>query len=150
MRIDSASACGKVLVGLGVTEDELRAVKLFRWDFQLGDAITVALPGRRAVILMKNSHLRLGDDGQLAVGWHLSLLRHEMCHVRQALGWGFLRYWRTHLLARVTSRSVSARETDCEKPCYEVQRNAREANSALAMAVLALAADDNEPTDAIS
>ena len=126
MKIDPASAAGALLVQFGVTPDELRAASFHRWDLQLGGAITVALPGRRARILMRSHYLPTGADGQLTVGSHLSTVRHELCHVRQLSQWGFLGYWWRHLMARIRTRSVLAQESEEERPCYEAQAQARD------------------------
>ena len=85
----------------------------------MGGAITVALPFKRAVILLKSRYLQLPE---LADGRHLALIRHEFCHVNQLQRWGFAQYWLRHLWARVRTRSVLAAESDAEAPCYEAQR----------------------------
>ena len=124
MKISPDSVAGKRLLGFGVTDSELAKARLLHWNAQLGGAITVALPFGRVVILMKSRYLPVGSDGQLIDGPHLPLVRHEFCHVAQIQRWGFFRYWAMQLWARVQTRSVLARESAVERPCYEAEAEA--------------------------
>lgn len=124
MRIDPTSEAGRLLLEMGVPEEDLEAARFVRFNWQAGGAITLPIPFGGAVVLAKNRYVVTGDDGAIAVGRHLALLRHELVHVRQRKDWGILRYWMKHLWARVTTGSLLARESDAERPGYEAQHAA--------------------------
>lgn len=122
MKIAAGSVAGIRLIGWGVTELELRRTRIYAFDLQVGGAITIALPMKRAWILIKRRYLVGSPEGGLADGRHLALIRHEFCHVSQIRRWGVLGYWARHIWARIRSRSLLAQETFAEAPCYEAQR----------------------------
>lgn len=122
MKISPASVAGRRLLGWGVTEDELRRTRFYAFDLQAGGAITIALPMKRAAVLMKRKYLVRTQQGELADGRHLALVRHELCHVSQVKRWGLFGYWARHLWARIQSRTLLAEKTFAEAPCYEAQR----------------------------
>ncbi|MBI4305350.1 MAG: hypothetical protein HY678_03425 [Chloroflexi bacterium] len=124
MRIRPETPAGRRLLSWGVTATHLGRTRIFGWDLQRGGAITIALPLRLALIPIRRRYLVRDAQGELADGPHLALIRHEFCHVQQNSEWGFLGYWRRHLLARLRSRSLLAAESDVEAPCYEAQRHA--------------------------
>ena len=100
MKIDPSSEAGRLLIEMGVSEEDLGATRFVRFNWQAGGAITLPIPFGGCVVLAKSRFLPAGDDGELAVGRHLALLRHEMVHVRQRKEWGFLGYWARHIWAR--------------------------------------------------
>ena len=124
MNISPDSVVGRRLLGFGVTEEELAATRVFQWDVQPGAAGTSPLSGETATILAKGRYLPLDSRGQLRDGRHVALLLHEFCHVRQIREWGALRYLGKHIAARIQTRSILARDSDVERPCYEAQRRA--------------------------
>lgn len=125
MKISPDSVVGRRLLGFGVTEEELAATGVFQWDVQPGAAGTFPLSGESAVILAKGRYLPLDSRGQLRDGRHVALLRHEFCHVRQIREWGALSYLGKHIAARIQTRSILARDSDVERPCYEAQYRAQ-------------------------
>lgn len=124
MRIDPASRPGRRLVGLGVTEEQLRFVRFYAFDLQLGGAVTLAVPFWGCVILARRTYLQVDSEDSAVSAVSLSLLRHEMCHVRQRRQWGFLRYVWRHSMARLKTRSIMAAGAETEMPCYEAQAEA--------------------------
>ena len=98
---------------------------VFRWDLQPGAAGAFPLSGRTAVILAKSRYLPQDSAGRLRDGRHVALLRHEFCHVRQMLEWGTMTYLGRHIAARIRTRSILARDSDVERPCYEAQYRAQ-------------------------
>lgn len=122
MKIGPDSVAGRRLLGWGVTERELERARLYRWNWQKGGAITVALPFKRAFIFLQSRYLVTGGGGDLTDGRHLALIRHEFCHVAQLQRWGFAGYWLRHLWARVRTRNLLAANSEVEAPCYEAQR----------------------------
>ena len=124
MKISPDSVVGRRLLGFGVTEEELAATYVFRWDLQPGAAGTFPLSDRKAVILAKSRYLPQDRDGRLRDGCHIALLAHEFCHVRQLREWGAPAYLGRHGAARIETRSILARDSDVEKRCYEAQRRA--------------------------
>ena len=127
LKITPESEAGKTLMSFGVTADELEAATFGKLDWQSGAAVTLALPFGGCLILAKSKYLKTDEKGELPVTYSLNLLRHELCHVNQVKRWGFFGYWRRQLWARVQTRSLLARESDAERPCYEAQREAQEA-----------------------
>ena len=119
MKVSPPSPAGRVLLSLGVGEAELMAASFHRFNWQVGAAVTLAMPGGRCLILMKSKYLKTDESGQLVVSHLLHLHRHELCHVAQAQRWGFFGYWRRQLWARIATRSLLARNSDVERPCYE-------------------------------
>lgn len=77
-----------------------------RWRVQPGAAITLPVPFCGPVIFHKRPL-----EG--------ALLRHELCHVRQLRRWGNIPYVCKHVWARVTSRSLMAKDHPVEKECYD-------------------------------
>lgn len=124
MNISPNSVVGRRLLGFGVAEEELAATHVFRWDLQLGAALVVPLSDHTAVILVKSRYVPQCSEGELCDGRHVPLLRHEFCHVRQIREWGALAYLGRHIAARIKTRSILARDSDVEKPCYEAQYRA--------------------------
>ena len=124
MEISPDSVVGRRLLGFGVTGEEIAATRVFQWDLQLGAALTLPLSDHTAVILAKDRYVPLDSRGQLLDGRHVALLVHEFCHVRQIREWGALTYLGKHIAARIETRSILARESDVERPCYEAQRRA--------------------------
>jgi hypothetical protein len=119
MKISPLSPAGRKLLSLGVGEAELNAASFHRFNWQVGGAITLAMPGGRCLIMMKSKYLKTDESGQLVVSRLLHLHRHELCHVAQAQRWGFFGYWRRQLWARIATRSLLAKDSDVERPCYE-------------------------------
>ncbi len=124
MKIQPDSVAGRRLLAFGVTEEEMAATHVFCWDCQFGAAVTLPLSDRAAVILAKSRYLPQASVGVLSDGRHVALIRHEFCHVRQVREWGALKYICRHIAARIKTRSILARESDVEKPCYEAQARA--------------------------
>ena len=124
MKISPDSGVGRRLLGFGVTEEEIAATHVFCWDMQVGAAVTLPLPNGAAVVLAKDRYLPQDPTGRLQDGRHVALLRHEFCHVRQIREWGVLTYLGKHIAARIQTRSILARDSDVERPCYEAQRRA--------------------------
>ena len=124
MKISPDSVVGRRLLGFGVTREELAATHVFRWDFQVGAAVTLPLAGDAALILAKSGYVPQEAPGVLGDGRHVALLRHEFCHVRQIREWGALDYLGKHIAARIETRSILARESDVERSCYEAQYRA--------------------------
>ena len=58
------------------------------------------------------------DDDELVDSARLSILRHELCHVRQMPDWGALAYICRQLWARVKTRSLYAKTAPEESVCY--------------------------------
>ena len=129
MKIAPASAAGQKLMSFGVTAQELDAASFLRLDWQFGSAVTLALPGGKCLVLIKGKYLEKDETGGLRLTPALGYFRHELCHVGQALRWGFFGYWRRHLWARLKTRSILAKESDAERPCYEAGAAARDALS---------------------
>ena len=124
MRIQSDSIVGQRLLGFGVTEEEMAATHVFRWEWQFGAAVTLPLLNGPAVILAKSRYVPQASVGVLSDGRHVALIRHEFCHVRQVREWGAVTYIGRHIAARIKTRSILARESDVERPCYEAQYRA--------------------------
>lgn len=97
---------------------------------QAADALTVVWPFGKATVFIKSEFIETDDSGEIPVGWHLALIRHELYHVEQGRKWGFVGYWACHLWARVKHRSIKAKEASVEAPAYELQRAAEKALSA--------------------
>jgi hypothetical protein len=110
---------------MGVPEGDLRSTRFLRFNWQAGGAVTLPLPFAGAIVLAKSRFLVSDESGGLAVGRHLALIRHELVHSGQRREWGIVRYWLTHLLARVTTRSLLAAESGAERPAYEAEAAAR-------------------------
>ena len=121
MRIDPSSPAGQLLIEMGVPEGDLHSTRFLRFDWQVGGAVTLALPFAGSIVLAKRRFLVRDESGAISVGRHLALIRHELVHARQRAEWGVLRYWLTHLLARVQTRSLLAENSDAERPGYEAQ-----------------------------
>ena len=105
----------------GVELSELEAARIYAFDWQLGAAITLAVPILGPVILIKRKWLAYDADGELADSESLKKLRHEMCHVRQILDWGGLAYFRRQLWARVKTGSLYAKTSPEESECYAAE-----------------------------
>ena len=119
IRLDSANA--ELLTRHGVAPRELKAARIFVFDFQLGAAITLPFPILGPVVLIKRKWLVYNNDDQLADVESIKMLRHELCHVRQILDWGGLAYLIRHVLARFKTRSLYARSAPEESDCYWAQ-----------------------------
>ncbi len=125
MKILHTSDVGQRLLQFGVTREELAATHVFQWDLQPGGAGTFPLSDSSAVIFAKGRYLPTNPEGRLLDGPHVALIAHEFCHVRQIREWGALSYMGRHIGARIKTRSILARESDVEKPCYDVQHRVR-------------------------
>ena len=121
MRIRSGSRGERILTSHGVGLREIEATRIYVLNFQKGAAITLALPFLGPTILIKRAWLGLDENNELTDSWHMQMLCHELCHVRQMQEWGSLRYMARHLLARIKTRSVLAKSAPEERECYEVQ-----------------------------
>lgn len=121
MKINLDSPSARRLMQHGVKPRELKASRIFVFDFQIGDAITLPLPIIGPVILIKRRWLVFDDDDQLEDSANLKMLRHELCHVRQIQDWGGLAYMRRHIWARIKTRSILARTAIEESVCYSAQ-----------------------------
>lgn len=119
MKISPSGPAGRHLLSLGVEEEDLAAASFHRCDWQVGAAVALALPWGRCLIMMKSKYLRTDGNGELVASAQMHLHRHELCHVAQARRWGFFGYWRRHLRARIATRSLLAKHSDVERPCYE-------------------------------
>ena len=121
MRIRLGSASAELLTKHGVASRELKAARIFVFDFQLGEAITLPFPILGPAILIKRKWLVYNDDDELSDVESIKMLRHEFCHVRQILDWGGLAYLRRHLFARLKTRSLYAMNAPEESECYWAQ-----------------------------
>lgn len=131
MRIRTDSSSAQRLRTHGVTDEEMEKARIFVFNQQFGAAITLPIPLLGPTIFIKKKYLVFeppvdGGESQLEDGPSIALLRHEFCHVRQILEWGSLMYMPRQLWARVRSRSLYAKETPEEAPCYQAEREARE------------------------
>ena len=63
-------------------------------------------------------------DGELTDGPDIRFPVHELCHARQVLDWGTLRYLARHIRAWIQTRSILAKSAPEEVPCYEAQEAA--------------------------
>ena len=135
MKIDPNTAAGKHLLGepheahgahaWGAEPTDLRKAHIFRFNFQLGGAVTLPIPFLGALVLIK-SHLLDFDGKELRDAATLSSLRHELCHVIQVRRWGTALYLLIHLWARVQTFSVLAKSSSAEAGCYEIERRFKE------------------------
>lgn len=121
MRIRLGSASSELLKKHGVALRELKAARIFVFDFQLGVAITLPFPIWGPVILIKRKWLVYDDDDELKDAESIKMLRHELCHVRQILDWGGLAYLRRHVAARLKTMSLYATTAPEESECYWAQ-----------------------------
>jgi hypothetical protein len=78
MRIAPESAAGQRLLAWGVTERELRAARLFRWDLQKGGAVTLPVFFGRSLIFAKSRYVARDERGELEDGPRLTKIRHEL------------------------------------------------------------------------
>ncbi len=118
MKLQPDTPSASRLMQHGVQLTELEAARIYVFDWQVGAAITLAVPRFGPVILIKRRWLVYDDGGELADNESLKKLRHEMCHVRQILDWGGLTYLRRQLWARVKTGSLYARASPEESGCY--------------------------------
>lgn len=123
MKLQPDTPSASRLMRHGVELSELQAARIYVFDWQVGAAITLAVPLLGPVILIKRRWLVYDDDGELADDESLKKLRHEMCHVRQILEWGGLAYLRRQLWARVKTGSLYARASSEESECYTAEAN---------------------------
>ncbi len=121
MKLQPDAPSASRLMQHGVEPPELKAARIYVFDWQAGAAITLAVPLLGPVILIKCRWLVYDADGELADGESLKKLRHEMCHVRQILDWGGLTYIRRQLWARVKTGSLYARASPEESECYAAE-----------------------------
>ena len=121
MRIALESPSAKRLMQHGVDPRELRASRIYVFDFQAGAAITLPIPILGPTILIKRKRLVFDEDNELEDSERLAFLRHELCHVRQILDWGGLAYMRRQLWARVKTLSLYAKTAPEESACYSAQ-----------------------------
>ena len=121
MKLQPDTPSASRLMQHGVELSELKAARIYVFDWQVGAAITLAVPLLGPVILIKRRWLVYDDDGELADNESLKKLRHEMCHVRQILDWGGLAYLRRQLWARVKTGSLYARSSPEESECYSAE-----------------------------
>lgn len=131
VRISSNSAAGQFLISQGASESVLETANFRVLNWQFGDALTVMLPFGKATIFTKTRFIATDESGEIPVGRHLALIRHELHHVEQGREWGFFKYWARHLWARVRHGSISAKQSSVEAPAYELQRAAYVALDAL-------------------
>ena len=124
MRIAIGSPSAERLAQHGVGESEIAATRFYVFNFQIGAAITLPVPLLGPVVLIKGKRLVRDADGELADGPAIRFPVHELCHARQVLDWGTLRYLARHIWARIKTRSVLAANAPEEVPCYEAQEAA--------------------------
>jgi hypothetical protein len=123
MKILSTTAAGVELQTFGVSAAHLDSTTFWGWRKPfIHGGITLILPFGKAIVIIESRYLRKDDSGELIVDRQIALLRHELCHVQQGEDWGMLTYWRRHIWARITSRSMGAKETDVERCCYDALR----------------------------
>ncbi len=121
MKLQPGTPSASRLMQHGVELSELRAARIYVFDWQAGAAITLAVPLLGPVVLIKRRWLVYDGDGELADNESLKKLRHEMCHVRQILDWGGLPYLRRQLWARVKTGSLYAKTSPEERECYAAE-----------------------------
>ena len=114
----------------GVASRELQSAHIFVFNLELGAAITLPFPLLGPVILIKGRRLQYDRDGELEDAPTLKVLRHELCHVGQILDWGGLPYLLRHILARVRSRNLFAKDQPEEEVCYCAERRVEDHYSA--------------------
>ena len=105
----------------GAGEAEIAATRWVVWNWQVGYAITLPVPLLGMFVFIKRDHLVLDENGDLADTAEIRYPIHELCHSKQVLDWGVARYYWRHIAARIRTRSMIARESDVETPCYEIQ-----------------------------
>ena len=92
MKISLVSPSADRLIKHGVKTRELKATRIFVFNMQVGDAITLPFPILGPVILIKRRWLVFDDDDELEDSVKIKMLRHEFCHVRQIQDWGGIAY----------------------------------------------------------
>jgi hypothetical protein len=130
MKIALDSLSARTLAVHGVKPRELQAANILVFDFQLGGAITLPFPVLGPVILIKSRWLRYDGDGELEDAATLKVVRHELCHVVQILDWGGLAYLVRHVMARIRSRNLFAKDQPEEKCCYRAGQRVEDHYSA--------------------
>ena len=121
MKLQPDTPSASRLMQHGVELSELEAARIYVFDWQVGAAITLAVPLLGPVILIKRRWLVYDDDGELADNESLKKLRHEMCHVRQILDWGGVVYVCRQLWARVKTGNLYARASPEESECFTAE-----------------------------
>ena len=126
MKIALESPSAELLKSHGVLERELERARILVLNFQFGAAFTLPLPFLGPTIFIKRKWLRRDERGELEDSERIKMLCHELCHVRQILGWGGLVYLARHLFARLRTLSIYARSASEESECYCVQARVEE------------------------
>ena len=121
MKISLDSPSADRLMKHGVKTRELKATRIFVFNMQVGDAITLPFPILGPVILIKRRWLVFDDDDELEDSVKIKMLRHELCHIRQIQDWGGIAYMRRQIWARIKTRSILARTAKEESVCYSAQ-----------------------------
>ena len=121
MRFAPDSVSGLRLIAHEVGEAEIAATQFFRWNFQIGGAITLPLPFLGTCVFIKSKHLVLDENGDLDKAGTISIPVHELCHSAQIAEWGAFTYLRRQIWARIKTFNVYAKSSPEEKPCYEKQ-----------------------------
>ena len=121
MRIALESPSAERLIQHGVNRKELKAVRIYVFNMQLGAAITLPIPMLGPTILIKRKRLVFDENDDLEDSEKLAILRHELCHVRQIIDWGGLTYMGRQLLARVKTLNLYAKTAPEESVCYSAQ-----------------------------
>ena len=124
MRIATDNPSADRLARHGVGPSEIAATRFYVFNYQKGAAITLPVPFLGPVVLIKGERLVRDADDELTDGPDIRFPVHELCHARQVLDWGTLRYLARHIRARIQTRSILAKSAPEEVPCYEAQEAA--------------------------
>lgn len=125
MRFAPDSVSGQRLMANGVGEAEIASTRFVVWNKQKGYAITLPIPFLGMLVFIKSDHLVRDENGDLADTTEIRYPIHELCHSKQVLDWGVLRYYWRHLTTRIKARDLIVRDSDVEVPCYEIEADVK-------------------------
>ena len=121
MKIQLDSPSSRLLQKHGVSRNVLETTRIYVFNFQFGAAITLPFLFVGPVVLIKRKWLVYDENNDLQDSGSIQMLCHELCHARQIVDWGTLKYLARHLLARVKTRNLYAKSAIEESECYAVQ-----------------------------